>query len=840
MFIIADRIKGITVLIDGDTVGLEKALKGVNQTSRKLQGELKDVQRLLKFDPNNTVLLAQKQQLLTDEIENTSKKLNALKEAEKQVQQQFEKGEIKEEQYRAFQRELAQTENSLRAAQSAMQNMQDEQKNVAKGTQQLGRLFEVTESKVEDYADILGTRLVRAIQNGTATSRDLQQAFQKIGTAATGSKDNVAKLAEEIEKIDQGVSSVKEARKEIQKLGQDAKDSEGKISGVGDAVIGIGAGAAGVAGAGVGVQAALDADTLDTIIDVSFNVDEKGKAAIKEAYYSITAYGVDGEAALEGVRRAWILNGDATDAENQKIVKSAGVITKAYSGIDFTELIQESAEFGEALGIGQQGALEMTNTLLKLGFPPEEIDILAEYGSQLDRAGYSATQIQGIFAAGISTKSWNIDVLLDGIKEGRIRIAEFGAGVDDATLKMIEGTGLSASKLQEWGDAIAGGGEKGQAAMSEVSTALATIEDATLRNEIGTRFFGTLWEEQGEKITTTLDGANDKTIELADNTKTMNDAIATVDTSAQVELNNALIGMNNALMPLFTTIANYVTQLALWIQANPQIAAGIAIITGALALVSGAIGILTPIVTFLISVFQKLMPVFRWIGTIARIVAVAIGGISAPVWIAIAAIAAIIAIGVLLYKNWEKISDGAMAMSKKVGDKFMEMHTQIGLALGRIKTAIEVKWNNIKSWLMNLDLAAAGRDIIQGLIDGINSMADNVATAAKNIGNGIADKVKSILKLGSPSKVMIGMGEDTGEGFAIGMKNSMSEIKSLSKEMAVAAIPNGKKSAATTANMSGAANGKSLTVNLHSPKTLDVKEANRQFNRTLNKMSLMW
>ena len=235
-----------------------------------------------------------------------------------------------------------------------------------------------------------------------------------------------------------------------------------------------------------------------------------------------------------------------------------------------------------------------------------------------------------------------------------------------------------------------------------------------------------------------------------------------------------------------------------------------------------------------------MLPVFRWIGTIARIVAVAIGGISAPVWIAIAAIAAIIAIGVLLYKNWEKISDGAMAMSRKVGDKFMEMHTKIGLELGRIKTAIEVKWNNIKSWLMNLDLAAAGRDIIQGLIDGINGMADNVATAAKNIGNGIADKDKSILKLGSPSKVMIGMGEDTGEGFAIGMKNSMSEIKSLSKEMAVAAIPNGKKSAATTANMSGAANGKSLTVNLHSPKTLDVKEANRQFNRTLNKMSLMW
>ena len=202
----AERIKGITVLIDGDSVGLEKALKGVNQTSRKLQGELKDVQRLLKFDPNNAVLLAQKQKLLTDEIENTSKKLNTLKEAEAQVQQQFEKGEIKEEQYRAFQRELAQTENSLRAAQSAMKNMKDEEKNVQKSTQNLTRLFEITGKSVEDYADILGTRLVRAIQNGTATSRDLEKAFEKIGAAATGSKDKVKDLKEQIEKLDAGTA----------------------------------------------------------------------------------------------------------------------------------------------------------------------------------------------------------------------------------------------------------------------------------------------------------------------------------------------------------------------------------------------------------------------------------------------------------------------------------------------------------------------------------------------------------------------------------------------------------------------------------------------------------
>ena len=829
----ADRIKGITVLIEGDTVGLEKALKGVNQTSRKLQGELKDVQRLLKFDPNNAELLAQKQKLLTDEIENTSKKLNTLKEAQKQVQQQFDKGELKPEQYRAFQRELAQTENSLRAAQSALQNMNDEQQNVQKGTQQLSRVFEITGNSVEDYADILGTRLVRAIQNGTATARDLQTAFNKIGSAATGSKENVRKLAEQIEKIEAGTTSVEKVRKEIQKLGQDANESEGKIDGLGDTVIGLAAGAAGAAGAGGVVGKALDADTLDTTIDLSFNVDEAGKKAVKDAYYSITAYGIDGEAALEGVRRAWVLNGDASDESNQKIVKSAGVITKAYAGIDFTELIQESSEFGEALGIGQQGALEMTNALLKMGFPPEQLDILSEYGIQLQRAGYESTEIQKIFQAGIETKSWNIDNLMDGLKEGRIKLTEFGAGVDDTTAKLIEGTGISKTNLQEWGAAIAKGGEDGKTAMMDVSLALAGIENDTLRNKIGVQLFGTMWEDQGSKITDTIIGATEQTANLTTNTNNMNDAISATDNSSQVELTKALQDMNNALMPLYIMVADYVTQLALWIQANPEIAAGIAAVTGGLVALTGIITLLTPI-------FKVLTPVFRLLGVAARIVALAIAGISAPVWATIAVIALLIAIGYLIIKNWDELKQSAKNTWNYIVDEFKRTGKAIKDNMDKALKTIKDIWGKVTAFFEGIDLAQIGKDIIQGLINGIKSMGDKVRNAASDIGNGISEKVKSILKLGSPSKVMIGMGEDTGGGFAIGLKNSLSQIGKLSKEMAVTAQPKIKTAAANPINTTSSSSGKSLVVNLNSPKALDVKEANRQFNRTLNKMSLMW
>lgn len=68
----ANRIKGITVEIGGDTTGLDKALKSVNSSIKTTQSSLKDVNRLLKLDPKNTELLSQKQKLLKDAIGATS------------------------------------------------------------------------------------------------------------------------------------------------------------------------------------------------------------------------------------------------------------------------------------------------------------------------------------------------------------------------------------------------------------------------------------------------------------------------------------------------------------------------------------------------------------------------------------------------------------------------------------------------------------------------------------------------------------------------------------------------------------------------------------------------
>ncbi|MFR2406468.1 MAG: hypothetical protein ACLS76_15090, partial [Eubacterium callanderi] len=107
------RVEGITIKFGSDSTELDKALKGVNDRAAKVGKELKDVERLLKFDPGNTELVAQKQALLSDQIAITTEKLSQLQSAESQVNEQFKKGEIKAEQYRAFQRELASTQNKL-------------------------------------------------------------------------------------------------------------------------------------------------------------------------------------------------------------------------------------------------------------------------------------------------------------------------------------------------------------------------------------------------------------------------------------------------------------------------------------------------------------------------------------------------------------------------------------------------------------------------------------------------------------------------------------------------------------------------------------------------------
>ena len=146
-------LKGLTIKIGGDTSELLDALKDVEDRGKSLSGELRDINKLLKLDPKNTELLAQKQRVLSESIETTEKKLATLKEAEKKAQEQFEKGEISEEQYRALQREIIATERKLDQFKDAAKDTAAEQKRLANASKDAGDAMDEQAEKTDDADD---------------------------------------------------------------------------------------------------------------------------------------------------------------------------------------------------------------------------------------------------------------------------------------------------------------------------------------------------------------------------------------------------------------------------------------------------------------------------------------------------------------------------------------------------------------------------------------------------------------------------------------------------------------------------------------------------------------
>ena len=142
----ANRIKGITIEIGGDTTKLQDALKQVNTEIKHTQSELRDVNKLLKLDPSNAELMAQKQRLLSQAVEETKQKLDSLKQASEQASAALARGDISKAQYDALQREIIETENALKSLEQqafktgqAFKNISDASMKISKVTGEVGK-----------------------------------------------------------------------------------------------------------------------------------------------------------------------------------------------------------------------------------------------------------------------------------------------------------------------------------------------------------------------------------------------------------------------------------------------------------------------------------------------------------------------------------------------------------------------------------------------------------------------------------------------------------------------------------------------------------------------------
>lgn len=116
------KVRGITIELSADAAGVNDALKQVNSELKKTQSDLRDVDKLLKLDPTNTELLAQKQDLLSKALNETKDKVDVLKKAEEDLAAQMVDGGTEEQQRQmaALQREIISTEADMRKYESQL------------------------------------------------------------------------------------------------------------------------------------------------------------------------------------------------------------------------------------------------------------------------------------------------------------------------------------------------------------------------------------------------------------------------------------------------------------------------------------------------------------------------------------------------------------------------------------------------------------------------------------------------------------------------------------------------------------------------------------------------
>lgn len=231
----AGRIKGITVEISGDTTKLQVALKGVNSEIRNTQSQLRDVEKLLKLDPGNTDLLAQKHRLLGQAVEETQNKLETLKTAQEQANEALKNGTLTQDQYDGLQREIVETENELkRLEEQANQSATALQKISATGEklQDVGDKVSGVGKKmlpVTGAVTALGTAAVK-------TAADFDSAMSQVAavSGATGSDfDKLREKAREMgEKTKFSASEAAEAMNYMAMAGWKTEDMLNGIEGV--------------------------------------------------------------------------------------------------------------------------------------------------------------------------------------------------------------------------------------------------------------------------------------------------------------------------------------------------------------------------------------------------------------------------------------------------------------------------------------------------------------------------------------------------------------------------------------------------------------------------------
>ena len=506
-----NSVKGIVVNIGGDTVDLQKSLKDVNGSASSIQKELNLINKSLKFDPENTVLLAQKQEVLSEKITVTKEKLESLKSVQSQVESQFKSGELGADKHRAFQREIEQTMNHLDYLQSEF-NETETKANKVDLSQFQGELNDLKESAgnlkdtlSDTFADIgkgvavAGAGVVGAVMNYDSVDSAMNALQAKTGLA----DDKMKALNNTLEAVYKN------------NYGDDMTDVANVMATV------------------VQFTNETDPTKVQSMTENLFALrdvfDYDYVESLRTADMLTKQFGITSDEAfnliVRGTQNGLNKNGDFLDTLNEYSVHYRQL---GYNADEFINSLLNGTEAGtfsvdklgdamKEFGIRSKDTAKSTTDALEMlgygaGKPTKEIadtkDKIAELEKNLK---YAKLEQQGF-----NEKTSELTRLKNADK-----IAEYSKELENAknTLKGLSTeSSTSLGSIEDLQSRFAQGGETAREATDEVLTALFAVDDEVQRNAIGVGLFGTMWEDLGiDGVKALMDVSN----EASNTTSTM-------------------------------------------------------------------------------------------------------------------------------------------------------------------------------------------------------------------------------------------------------------------------------------------------------------------------------
>ena len=505
-------IRGLTIEIGGDTTGLQNSLKNVNSQIKTTQAQLKDINNLLKLDPTNTELLQQKQKALADEIESTKEKLETLKTAEQQAQQQFAEGKISQEQYDALKREIIATEESLKSLENEAKNAPTQMQQSLDG---LNAKINTTQTELKEIDKLLkldptNTELLqqkqRALSDEIGNTKEklellkneegeVQQKFQE-GKVSQEQYDALKRTIIETEQslqsleneVGSGSAKLAEISETSGKIGESLTSAGEKMLPVTAAVTGLGTAAVKTAAdfdssmSNVAAISGSSAEDMDKLRERAREMGAQTKFSAKEAgdamgYMAMAGW--DAQQMYDGL--PGIMNLAAASGED--LATTSDIVTDALTA--FGMEAEDSSHFADVLAQASSSA----NT--NVGMMGETFKYIAPVAGALGYSAEDAAVAIGLMAnsgikassAGTQLRSSLTNMIKpskdvgDAMEKWGFYATESATSIDQAKIDKqmlrVQKASLAADKAQQsYNDAVS----KYGAESTEASNAAATLE----------------------------------------------------------------------------------------------------------------------------------------------------------------------------------------------------------------------------------------------------------------------------------------------------------------------------------------------------------------------------